>query len=353
MSDKVQLTINGNQVEAQAGQTVLDVARENGIYIPTLCYHQRLGGGGACRLCMVDVEGVKNLVASCVYPVREGLVVQTDSEKVKAARRFVLELIIGDGYHDCLVCERDGDCELQFVAYSLGIDKMPIDPRRKPLPMDDTNPMLVRDHNRCILCGRCVIACNEVQYNGAIDFAYRSSRTKISAGRDQPLEESPCVFCGECVQVCPTGALVESKARFKGRAKELTRTRTICPYCGVGCQIILHTKGNQIVKVTGAEGVLPNNGSLCVKGRFGCDFVNHPDRLTKPLIRKDGGLVESTWDEALNLVASKLKETKEKYGPDSIGFLVSAKCTNEENYLMMKLARAVIGTNNVDHCARL
>jgi predicted molibdopterin-dependent oxidoreductase YjgC len=198
-----------------------------------------------------------------------------------------------------------------------------------------------------------VQACNEVQVNNAIDFGYQSSRTKIVTPGDRPLKNSDCVFCGECVQVCPVGALVEKDARYNVRQWEVKKVQTTCSYCGVGCQLNLHVKDNRVVKITGAEGTAPNNGSLCVKGRFGYDFIHSADRLTHPLIRKDGKLEKAGWDEALDLVAKRLGLIKKHHGSDSIGVLTSARITNEENYLAQKFSRAVIKTNNVDHCARL
>jgi predicted molibdopterin-dependent oxidoreductase YjgC len=208
--------------------------------------------------------------------------------------------------------------------------------------------------NRCILCGRCVRACNEVQVNRVLDFQYRGAMTAVGPAYESVYEDSECVFCGECVSVCPVGALTEKMSRFHGRTWELERVRTTCTYCGVGCQFYLNVKDGEVVKVTSDYDLgEPNWGSLCVKGRFGYDFIHHKERLTKPLIKRDGKFEEATWEEALDLVSKKLTEAKEKTGPDSVAVLSSARCTNEENYLIQKLARAVVGTNNVDHCARL
>jgi predicted molibdopterin-dependent oxidoreductase YjgC len=218
--------------------------------------------------------------------------------------------------------------------------------------METVNPFIVRDFSRCISCGRCVQACNDVQVNNAISFGYRGPDSKIIAAGDRPLKDSACVFCGECVQVCPVGALVEKDVRYKVRQWDTQTVRSTCSYCGVGCQVDLHVKDNKVVKVTGAD-TAPNNGSLCVKGRFGFDFIHSDKRLTTPMIKENGRHREATWEEALDLVADKLKGIRDAHGGDSIGVLTSARMTNEENYVAQKFARAVLKTNNVDHCARL
>lgn len=216
--------------------------------------------------------------------------------------------------------------------------------------------MIERDLNKCILCGRCVRACNEIQVNEALDFANRGSYAKVGPAFDEDYINSSCIFCGECVQACPTGAITFKQAKFAGRPWELNKVRTTCTYCGVGCQMDLYTKDNKIVKVMGnREYGQPNEGSLCAKGRFGMDFIAHPDRLKKPLIRykKNEDFQEVSWDEAFAFIADKLTKIKKENGADSIAGLASARCTNEENYLFQKFMRAAIGTNNVDHCARL
>jgi predicted molibdopterin-dependent oxidoreductase YjgC len=221
-------------------------------------------------------------------------------------------------------------------------------------PIENVNPFIVRDFSRCILCGRCVQACNEIQVNNAISFGYRGSVSKIVASGDRPLKDSDCVFCGECVQACPVGALVPVSDMAGDRSLEgEKKVRTTCSYCGVGCQLCLHVRENKVCKVTGIDAVGPNYGSLCVKGRFGYDFIHDPNRLKVPLIRENGAFREASWDEALGRVVERLTRIKRESGPDSIGVLSSARITNEENYIAQKFARAVIGTNNIDHCARL
>jgi predicted molibdopterin-dependent oxidoreductase YjgC len=252
------------------------------------------------------------------------------------------------------LCPAYGECKLQDLAIQYRVRLNHFPPAEKTHPVENVNPFIIRDLSRCILCGRCVQACNDIQVNNAISFGYRGSEAKIVTKGDRALKDSDCVFCGECVQVCPVGALVlKDDLASPGLDSTVKKVRTTCSYCGVGCQIFLHVKDNKIIKVTGVEGAKPNYGSLCVKGRFGYNFVDSPERLKTPLIKENGTFREASWDEALDLVASKFKEIKDNHGPDSIGTLTSARITNEENYLSQKFTRAVIGTNNVDHCARL
>ncbi|MCD6505015.1 formate dehydrogenase subunit alpha [Candidatus Poribacteria bacterium] len=350
---KVSLMIDGRKVTVEEGMTILEAAKSIGIEIPHLCYMEGLPPTGACRLCVVEVEGAKTLVPSCSYPVSEGMVVWTNTERVRKARRLVIELLISDHPLDCMTCEKSGSCLLEKYAYELGVSKSRFDGERHSYPIDDTNPFFERDYSKCVLCGRCVTVCQEVQYQGVIDFIYRGFRTKIGAEFDKPLGETDCVSCGNCVLVCPVGALIEKGRKRMGREWELEKIETTCPYCGCGCSLTIHVKDNRIVKVTSRSEGTVNQGWLCVKGKFAFEFTHHPDRLTKPLIKENGRFREASWNEALSLVAKKLGELKEKYGPDSIAGLSSAKCTNEENYLFQKFMRAVVGTNNVDHCARL
>jgi NADP-reducing hydrogenase subunit HndD len=347
------IIINGNESSFQEGETILQVSERNGIDIPTLCHIRDSAPTGACRMCVVEVAGARNLLPSCATPAGHNMVVETESERVIESRKINIELLLASGNHNCLTCESNGDCRLQELAYGYQVETIRFPESKPRYPTETSNALIIRDFSRCILCGRCVQACNEIQVNNAISFGYRGAVSKIVAAGDLPLNESDCIFCGECVQVCPVAALIEKPSRFKGRPWEVQRVQTTCPYCGVGCQIDLHIKDNRIVKVTGAEDVPPNFGSLCVKGRFGYDFINHPERLTVPLIKKDGHFREASWNEALSLVAERLDGIKSRHGPESIGVFSSAKITNEENYLAQKFARAVLGTNNVDHCARL
>jgi formate dehydrogenase alpha subunit len=347
----MQLTINDIACEFSPGQTILDVARAHGIFIPTLCRLPNCAPTGACRICVVEVWGARTLVASCAAPAAEGMTVHTDSDRVLRARRTILRLMLDSGNHDCLLCPAAGDCALQSLAYRYGVAAGTFERPRPRYRPETGNPFIVRDFSKCILCGRCVQACNEIQVNEAIDFGYRGAAAKIVAGCDTALAQSDCVFCGECLQVCPVGALSAGDARRKPRLCETRPVRSTCAYCGVGCQVDLHVAEGRIQHVRGAADG-HNEGSLCVKGRFALDFASHPDRLRTPLVRRGGELVPASWEEALDLAAGRLAAIRDAHGPDSLGFLSSARCTNEENYLFQKLAR-LMGTNNVDHCARL
>ena len=350
---EITLAIDGKKVKGEQGDTILEVCQKNGIHVPTLCYHPALPPEGICRVCLVEVAGQRLLQPSCTFTVTEGMEVQTHSPKAVEARRFVVELILSDHPLDCMTCEMNGNCELQDLAYELGIKETRFPGVRHEYPIDDSNPFIERDYNKCVLCYRCVRACDYMNGVEAIGILWRSFDTKIGTAFDVGLQDSLCEFCGMCVEVCPTGALTPVERKGQGREWEFRHVQTICPYCGVGCLLDLSIKDNRIVQVRSAWDGPANHGWTCVKGRFGFDFVHHPDRLTRPLIKKDGQFVEATWDEALHLVVSRLSEIKEKHGGDAIGVLSSAKCTNEENYVVQKFTRAVLGTNNVDHCARL
>jgi predicted molibdopterin-dependent oxidoreductase YjgC len=347
------LTINGETLTFDSGQTILTVARKAGISVPTLCDYKDTMPTGACRVCVVEVEGARTLLPACATQAAPGMVVQTESPRVVAARKTVIELLLASGNHQCLICEANGECELQALAYRYQVATPNFaNPPDTSYYYENDNSMIVRDFSKCVMCGRCVRACNERQVNQAIAIGNRGAHNKIVARGDYSYINSDCVFCGECVQSCPVGALLDKHAMGQGRPWERTQVRTTCPYCGVGCQFDVHVKDGRIVKITGADAV-PNNGKLCVKGRFGWRFVDHPDRLKTPLIKENGAFREASWDEALDLVASRLINIRDKEGPEKIGGWTSARVTNEENYLMQKLMRAVIGTNHVDHCARL
>jgi len=348
------IKLNGRTVEAGEGQTILETARTHGVYIPSLCFHPKTGRSASCRICAVEVEGARGLVMSCNTPVWNGMVVRTETEPVLQARRAIVDLLLSEGIHDCLSCEMCGACELQEAAYRLGIEKPSERRALPPAPQDLSHPMIVRNPDRCILCGRCVRACGDVVVNGVLDVAFRGYRSTIVADLDVPLGRSSCVGCGECVQLCPTGALIEKKAVGGGRAWDCERVRTTCPYCGVGCQVNLHVDRarNRVARVTGAQGVPPNDGMLCVKGRFGYDFPASPLRLARPLIRRDGRHETVSWEEALDYTAAHLLRIRTAHGPDSISAISSSRDNNENSYAAQKFMRAAIGTNNIDNCAR-
>lgn len=348
----VKLTIDGKEVEVPAGITVLEAAERMGIHIPRLCYDPELSAVGACRICVVEIEGMRNLPASCVTTVAPGMVVRTGTPAVIEARKTILELLVANHPLDCLTCEKLGECKLAAYCYEYGVAKSPFAGEKHDYEMEDSNPFIVRDLNKCILCGKCIRACAEITCRDILDFAYRGFNTKVAPFGDTPYVESDCVFCGNCVAVCPTGALTEKQMMGKGRRWELKRVKTTCPFCGTGCNFDLCIKDDKIVGVASNPDSPVNGRALCIKGRFGWDFVHSDKRLTTPLIKRDGQFVPATWDEALDLIATRLGEIKEKYGPDSFAALSSARCTNEENYLVQKFTRAVMGTNNVDHCAR-
>jgi formate dehydrogenase alpha subunit len=359
----VRLTIDGKEVQVEQGSTVLEAVRALGLYVPTLCFDEDMKPFGACRLCIVQIQGMRGLPLSCATPASEGMVVQTETEEIRKVRRAIVEMAIADHPYECLVCDKSEDCELLKVARYVGVDKDRIKRLRRGMqtrPIDTSHPAYDRDLNKCILCGKCVRACDEIQVTNAIDFIHRGYKTLIAPFGGKPVAQSNCVSCGECIERCPTGALMPKN--FIAPQREV---KTICPYCGVGCSIYLGVRGNDIVRVKGDKESEVNKGGLCVKGRFGFDYVNHPDRLTKPLIRREGVpksldnqdfskvFREATWEEALEKVVQGIGRIRDQHGPDSLAVLASAKCTNEDNYVIQKFARAALGTNNVDHCARL
>jgi formate dehydrogenase alpha subunit len=355
MAQDVSLTIDDRHVSVPEGTTILEAARRAGIDIPHLCYDPALGLAptGACRLCLVEVEGGKAQVPACSFPVAPGMAVRTSTERLRWARRLIIDLLLSDHPHDCLTCEKAGDCALQKYAYSLGVKESSLrGDQVRPQPVQD-GPAIVYDRSKCILCGRCIQLCHQVQMTGAVDFLGRGFDTRVALPPGVPRDKSVCAECGNCLDVCPTGALAYAGAEHTARSWEFRQVRTICPYCGCGCTLVLNIHNGRIVYITGEPGLGVSRGLLCVKGRFGVDFIGHSERLRRPLVRKDGTLLPATWDEALDLVARRLGEIRARHGADAIGGLSSAKCTNEENYIFQKFMRAAVATNNVDHCARL
>jgi predicted molibdopterin-dependent oxidoreductase YjgC len=344
----MKLTINNIPVTVPDGVTILEAARRNDIYIPTLCDDPRLEAYGGCRLCLVQVKGMPRPVTACTTPATDGMDVQTSNEQIERQRRTIVELLLSDHPNDCMVCEKAGDCTLQELAYSYSVRSNRFYGVRRQYAKKDLNPFIERDMEKCILCGKCVRVCEEIQGLGAIDISGRGFTAKVTPAFEKDLD---CEFCGQCVSICPTGALMGKQFLGKGRVKDVKEVRTICSYCGCGCNLTLHVSRNEVVRVTSKRDTV-NEGWLCVKGRYGQSFITSPDRLTTPLIKKNGGFVPASWDEAFDTIAEKLSKIKKEHGPDAIGGLASARCTNEENYLFQKFIRAAIGTNNVDHCAR-
>jgi len=346
----IELIIDNRKISAEDGVTILDAARASDIEIPTLCHDPRLKPYGGCRLCIVEVKGFPRPVTACTTPAANGMEITVHSDRLFKLRRTIVELLLSDHPNDCMVCSRAGDCTLQELAYFYGLRENRFEGERRIYHTIDNNPFIERDMEKCILCGKCVRVCDEVQGVNAIDFAYRGFNTKISPPYEKDLD---CEFCGQCVVVCPTGALSGKVWAGQGRRMNVQYTDSVCGYCGCGCNIIIHSVGDRVIRVSSRPDTL-NEGWLCAKGRFGFEFINRPERLQKPLIRKKKGgkLEEASWEEALDLIAVRFSAIKEKYGPDALAGLSSARCTNEENYAFQKFFRAVIGTNNVDHCAR-
>jgi predicted molibdopterin-dependent oxidoreductase YjgC len=340
----VRLSIDGTEVEAREETTVLEAAREAGIYIPNLCADPDLEPYGGCRLCLVEIENQEGLPAACMTPVAEGMVVRTDTPRVNSVRRGTMELLMSDHPENCLLCSKNQRCELQKVAAYLGVDRQRFQMLKRPPLIDASNPFFVRDSGKCILCGKCVRVCNEVQGVGALKVVPEGISTRIVSEGERPIVESICESCGQCMAKCPTAAITLKQYTWPDR-----EVNTICPYCGVGCGIVLSARGGSVVGSRGDARNGVNAGRLCVKGQFGFEFVNHPERLTTPLIRKDGKLVEATWEEALDLIAGKLG----RYNGQEVAVLPSARSSNEDVYVAQKFARAVLQTNNIDHCARL
>jgi predicted molibdopterin-dependent oxidoreductase YjgC len=359
----VKIIINDKLYEANEGQTVLEVSRDNDIVIPTLCYHKDLSPVGSCRMCIVEVDKWRGHVASCTLPVSDGMVVRTESPALSKARKTILEMLLLNYYDSGYETNDQHSNEFQ---HWLDVYQPVIPEDYVPAPKyrvnSDTNPFVWVDFNKCILCTRCVRACAEVQGRFVWGVAGRGENTHIIAGANSSMLDARCESCGACVAYCPTGALDNKMALDLGHPDKLVTTT--CTYCGVGCQFDINVKDNHIIRITSNPDAPVNGMHLCVKGRYGYDFVHHPDRLTQPMVRKylldgephkdnRGPWVEVDWDTALSLTAHKLVEIRDTHGSDCIGVLTSAKCLNEENYLMNKFARQVIGTNSIDHCARL
>jgi len=347
----VTITIDGREASGSPEMTILELARQSGIDIPTLCSDPHLTSIGACRVCLVENEQTGALLASCVTPIAPGMVINTHSPRVIEHRQTIVKLMLASHPDSCLVCDKGNRCQLRQIASDIGIGLVEFQRIPQMAAIEEVNPFIERDLSKCILCAKCIRACQELVVEGAIDYFRRGFIAKAATLDDLPLEESECTFCGTCVALCPTGALMEKERTYRGTTK--TTVQTTCPFCGCGCSICLEVKDNHIVRVTPGKEDLVNKGTLCVRASYGCDFIHSPDRLTKPLVKVNDSFEEVSWEQALELVATRFKQIKDKHGSNSLAVLGSSKCTNEENYLLQRFARCVLGTNNIDNGSRL
>ncbi|MFK3739244.1 formate dehydrogenase subunit alpha [Massilia sp. TN1-12] len=352
----VTLTIDDRQVTVPLGTSVMRAAALSDINIPKLCATDSLEPFGSCRLCLVEIEGRRGYPASCTTPAEQGMVVRTQSPKLQQLRKGVMELYISDHPLDCLTCPANGNCELQDMAGVTGLREVRYGyegENHLKLAKDESNPYFTFDSSKCIVCNRCVRACEETQGTFALTISGRGFDSRVSAGQNEPFMESECVSCGACVQACPTATLQEKTVIMLGQAEH--KVTTTCAYCGVGCSLTAEMKGSEVVRMVPAKDGKANEGHACVKGRFAWGYATHKDRILKPMIRAKitDPWKEVSWDEALDYAASEFKRIQAKYGVDAIGGIVSSRCTNEEGYLVQKLVRAAFGNNNVDTCARV
>ena len=355
-TEMITLTIDGVQVTVPAGTSLMRAAAENSINIPKLCATDSLEPFGSCRLCLVEIEGRRGYPASCTTPAEAGMIVRTQSPKLQEVRKGVMELYISDHPLDCLTCPANGNCELQDMAGVTGLREVRYGyegANHLKLKKDESNPYFTFDSSKCIVCNRCVRACEETQGTFALTISGRGFDARVSAGQNEPFMQSECVSCGACVEACPTATLTEKSVIWLGQAEH--SITTTCAYCGVGCSLKAEMKGNEVVRMVPARDGKANEGHACVKGRFAWGYATHKDRILKPMIRAKitDPWKEVSWDEALDHAASEFKRIQAKHGRDAIGGIVSSRCTNEEGYLVQKLVRAAFGNNNVDTCARV
>ncbi|HEY4711943.1 MAG TPA: molybdopterin-dependent oxidoreductase, partial [Dehalococcoidia bacterium] len=347
----ITITLDGREVSGYLGMTILELAKESGVEIPTLCHDNHLPPTGACRVCLVENEQNGALLASCVTPIASGMVINTHSPRVIERRKTIVKLMLTSHPDSCLVCDKGNRCQLRQIASDLGIGLVELQRIPRMFSIEEVNPFLERDLSKCILCAKCIRACQELVVEGAIDYFQRGFTTIPATLDNLPLENSECTFCGTCVALCPTGALTEKEKTYRGTTQ--TIVQTTCPFCGCGCSICLETRDGHVVRVVPGKESSVNKGTLCVRGSYGCDFVNSPDRLTKPLVKRDNTFEEVSWEEALERVATGFKRVKDERGSDSLAVLGSSKCTNEDNYVLQRFARCVLGTNNIDNGGRL
>jgi len=367
----VSLTINGIPVKADQGTTVLEAAKAHNIYIPTLCHHPKLASAGACRLCIVEIEKIRGFTTACTVPVSDGMVVRTDTEALQNMRREILSLILSEHPYSCLVCERradcddfqgtirkaavttgcqycpkNGQCEIPKLVDYLELRDIPYPIAYRGLPVENGDPFFDRDYNLCILCGRCVRVCQDVRHAGVLAFTYRGSQAIVGTAFGRSHLEADCQFCGACVDVCPTGALADKRGKWEGVPTSVIPS--VCPYCSVGCAVDVQVKDGRVIRMVGHDDAPTNDGQLCVRGRFGVvDVVHGLTRLKAPLVRRNGRLVEVSWNEALQTVAQGLNQ----YRGEQFAAVGSAAATNEESYALQKFARSVMHSNNISLAA--
>jgi len=341
--NEITLTINGREVKGKQGDTVLEVCQANGIDVPTLCHLEGLSDVGACRMCVVEIEKERRPVPSCTYPARDGLVVKTNTERLEKYRRQILELIFTEHNHFCMFCEASGDCELQKLAYRYQMDNVRYPYTFPSLSVDSLSDYLIIDHNRCILCGRCIRACSEIAAGYTLNFSQRGWKESVSADLEQPLGESSCLSCGACVQACPTGAIFGKQGLYKGREDECERIQTVCPGCGLGCKIDVLVKDNNLVKIEAPHLTGDSRGTLCRLGRFGL-LQATPPRVPSPLIRdSEGELKECSLDEAIAVIVRRLDETD-----GEVAGMVATRLPSETLSLFKKFMGDVLGSDALD-----
>lgn len=350
------LTLDGEEVAFSPGETLYEVTRRSAADVPTLCYDERLDAFGACRLCVVEVEGLRAPVASCTTVAEPGMVVRSSTEAIEKHRKTLMELVVSENPGGVAIDPLRGlaSQELGQLAARYEVDGTrfagALSGRSRA---DDPNPMILRDYDHCISCYRCVRVCAEREGDYAISVRGRGFGTQITTEFDGRLEDSECTFCGQCVQTCPTGALADARALQHAELPgDVEETRSICPYCGVGCSVDILTKDETIVGVRPALDGPANGGALCVKGQFGWEWIQHPERLKNPLVRKDGALVEASWDEALDRAAEGFRTVREQRGRHAVYGVASGRAPHESAYSMQKFIRAAFGTNQIDNCSR-
>ena len=348
----IHLVIDDKPIVAPEGTNIFQAALDNDIYVPGLCYHPKLSQFGGCRLCFVEVTERKRTGHrfACAHPVSEGMIVKVNTQKVIRYRKSVMEYLLAHHELSCPTCDKSGECGLQNITSELNLGPGRFKTVRMHHPVIRDNPVLELNRNRCILCGRCVSACKEIEGVSAIDFQNRGFKTVIGTAFDRPLE---CSFCGGCVAVCPTGAWQDRTLGFRGRPWEFKNTPTICPYCSVGCTVVVNTKTESVRRITSHDRLGINEGNLCVKGRFGHEFIHSPERIKTPLIRKNGEFYPVSWNEAIDYVSKRFQQVIQEHGGKSVGGIGSEKCTNEDNYLFQKFCRSVLGTNHIDNLSNI